>query len=458
MISTSCGEKLEEILKTLSVKLEAPLSFLDTDNVVLYSAGPEAAPSPKPAGPETAPVPIRVMNDIIGNLVVASGAEKDRQISLLAAYCLESFLEYETEIEDLSSEVVRVYDELSLLYSFSSKLGSEMDVDTICLRALEETGRFLSVRNSSIMLYNAETGKLRTTHASGTDESNAREFGTDANAGFVGHVFKSGQPVTICDIRADGRFILPYPAVSILCVPLITDDKPVGLLLACDKLSGEEFWTRDLKLMGLFASEVAASIRKAQLYEEIREMFINTVEALSSAIDAKDPYTYGHSRRVARFSVAICEELGMTKNKTRLVELAALLHDIGKIGTPESILLKPGALQPEEFEKIKEHPSKGADILSNICEFKEIIKWIRHHHEWYDGKGYPDHIAAEEIPVEARIITIADAYDAMTSNRPYRNGMPPAEVMKIMEQFTSSQFDPDILKAFKKQMESGKIN
>jgi putative nucleotidyltransferase with HDIG domain len=186
-------------------------------------------------------------------------------------------------------------------------------------------------------------------------------------------------------------------------------------------------------------------------------MFINTVEAFASAIDAKDPYTYGHSRRVAQLSVAICEELGMSKKQTRLVELAAFLHDIGKIGTPESILHKPGRLQPEEFEKIKEHPAKGAEILSNIGEFHDIIKWIKHHHEWYDGKGYPDRIAAEHIPLEARIITIADAFDAMTSDRPYRKGMPLQEVIKIMDGFTRSQFDPDILDAFNRLVQDDKL-
>ncbi len=458
-LSPSRGEKLEEILKTLSGKLNLPLSFTDTDNAVLFSVGQEFTDSAaSPDCSETVSIQVRFMDDVIGNLVVPSSSCDNMQIASAAAYCLEGFLKYETEIEDLSSEVVRVYEELSLLYSLSSKLGSEMDVDTICRRVLDESIRFLAVQNMSIMLIGTKDGELKTSFAAGRDAGSARDFRTDSAKGFIGHVLETGQPVTVCDIRTDGRINLPYPAVSILCVPLITDDKPIGLLLACDKLSGEEFWSRELKLMGLFASDVAASIRKAQLYEEIRELFISTVEALSSAIDAKDPYTYGHSRRVARFSVAICEELGMSKNKSRLVELAALLHDIGKIGTPESILHKPGALMPEEFEKIKEHPARGADILSNIGEFSEIIKWIRHHHEWYDGKGYPDHIAADQIPVEARIITIADAFDAMTSDRPYRKGMPPPEVMKIMDEYTSSQFDPDILKAFRKLVEIGKIS
>jgi putative nucleotidyltransferase with HDIG domain len=230
------------------------------------------------------------------------------------------------------------------------------------------------------------------------------------------------------------------------------------MLIATDKLSGEEFWSPELKLMGIFASEVASSLRKAYLYEEIKKLFLSTVEALATAIDAKDPYTYGHSRRVAQVSVAICAELGLTKERIRNVELASFLHDIGKIGTPESILQKPGSLRPEEYEKIKEHPAKGAAILSTIVELREIVTWIRHHHEWYDGSGYPDRIAAEEIPLEARVITIADAFDAMTTDRPYRKGMQPETVLKIMEQFAGVQFDPAILPAFARCIRQGTIS
>ncbi|TLN08199.1 HD-GYP domain-containing protein, partial [bacterium] len=190
---------------------------------------------------------------------------------------------------------------------------------------------------------------------------------------------------------------------------------------------------------------------------EFKKLFLSTVEALASAIDAKDPYTYGHSRRVSRFAVAICAELGMSKERIRKVELASLLHDIGKIGTPESILQKPGMLDPDEYEKIKEHPAKGAEILSAITELKGITPWIRHHHEWYDGGGYPDRIADKEIPVEARVIKIADAFDAMTSDRPYRKGLPTDEAVKIMEQFSRSHFDPFVLGAFRRCMKKGMI-
>jgi putative nucleotidyltransferase with HDIG domain len=331
-----------------------------------------------------------------------------------------------------------------------------MDVDTICRRVLEEAGRVLAVHNLSVMLVDADRNELYTRMSTGRDRETAFPFRCSLGTGFIEHICQLSEPVTVCDIAADGRFSLPFPATSVLCVPLISDKRMIGMLLACDKLSGEEFWSQELKLMGVFAAEVASAIKKAQLYEDINEIFINTVQALASAIDAKDPYTYGHSRRVAQLSAAICEELGMSRKEIRQVMLAAILHDIGKIGTPERILQKPGHLEPAELEKIKEHPARGAQILSNIREFNNIIKWIRHHHEWYDGKGYPDHVSAENIPVESRVITVADAFDAMTSDRPYRKGMPADEALRIMNEFAGSQFDPQILALFRRIYDSGR--
>jgi putative nucleotidyltransferase with HDIG domain len=462
ILEVSGREKLEEMIGSLSLRFDFPLVLMDMEGEALASAGTPCAGLDCldgvccPAGTLLADMPVRHRGERLGTLAACIPVGEPAKELEAAAYCLEQFFNLETEIDDLSSEVVRVYDELSIIYSLSNKLGSEMDVDTICRRVLEEAERILSVHNLSIMLLDAISNELYTRMSTGRDRETAYSFRCSAGTGFIEHICRQGEPVTVCDIAADGRFSLPFPATSVLCVPLLSDKRMIGMLLACDKLSGEEFWSQELKLMGVFAAEVASAIKKAQLYEEINEIFINTVQALASAIDAKDPYTYGHSRRVARLSAAICEELGMLRKDIRQVVLAAILHDIGKIGTPERILQKPGHLEPAELEKIKEHPARGAQILSNIREFNNIIKWIRHHHEWYDGKGYPDHMSAENIPLEARVITIADAFDAMTSDRPYRKGMPANEALRIMNEFAGSQFDPRILTLFKQVYDSGR--
>jgi putative nucleotidyltransferase with HDIG domain len=463
LVSKLSRRKILEAMERLAAAFGGTLLLMDNGGMAFLRAGADCSyedcpiTSPCQADRALFADQVRYAGRDIGTLKVCLSPDFGPGAAPGIARALEAMLELEGEIKDLSSEVVRVYEELSLIRTISGKLGSEMDMDTICRLVLAEADRILSATTIFIMLPDAERKELSTRFAMGRDAEAVLGYHCAVSSGFVGHVFRQGEPVTVCDITGDERIRLPFQATSILCVPLISDMKPVGMVVASDKLSGEEFWSQELKLMDIFASEVGVSLRKAHLYEEFEKLFLSTVEALASAIDAKDPYTYGHSRRVARFSVSICAELGMSKERIRKVELAAMLHDIGKIGTPESILQKPGMLDPEEYEKIKEHPAKGAEILSSISKFQGITPWIRHHHEWYDGGGYPDRIAEKEIPLEARVIKIADAFDAMTSDRPYRKGLPPEETIKIMKQFSRSHFDPHVLSVFRRCMKKGMI-
>lgn len=407
-------------------------------------------------GRPLARVPLRLRGEQVGWLVCCS---TDTNSSLLgaAAYALEQGLRLESEVMDLSVEVVRVYEEQASLYAFTSKLGGAIDLDTICTRILEDVDAILGVQNAAIMLCGKSDGLLSTRFSRGRDQETALRFRAGITDGWLGEILAREDPATICDITGRPDLSFPYPVRSLLCVPLVTDGRGIGILVASDKLNGEEFWSHELKFMRVLASEAAAAIKKAQLYEEINELFMNTVDALASAIDAKDPYTYGHSRRVARLSVLIGEKLGMSRSETRDLELAATLHDIGKIGTPEVILRKPGRLTPDEMDRIRQHPEQGAHILANIAEFRELATWIRHHHEWFNGEGYPDRVAASDIPLQARILTIADTFDAMTSDRPYRKGMPAAEAVRIMEEFAGSQLDPVILGVFREIYTRGEL-
>ena len=446
-------EQVAEILDKISGCFRLPLTIMDGEGRPLLSAQSSGPGGQLPHFREMTTCPLHFNGDQVGSLAAVTSSELLQTV----VFSLENYLRLEAENIDLSAEVVRVYEEQALIYSLSRKLGSEMDVDSICQRIMEEAAKIVTVQNMSVMLLDRPQNELYTRLCTGRDEEAAALFRAEAASGLIGRIFEKGEPITICDVGVEGRLTFPYPVRSLLCIPLVTDDRGIGMLVASDKLSGEEFWSQEIKLMGIFAMEVAASIKKAELYEEISELFLHTVEALASAIDAKDPYTYGHSNRVARFSSAICEELGMSKKEVREVELAATLHDIGKIGTPESILQKPERLTLDEIAKIHEHPEMGAHILSNIIELRDINTWILHHHEWYDGKGYPDHIAADEIPLQARVITIADTFDAMTSDRPYRKGMPADEAIRIMEEFSGIQFDPHILRTFKKIYTAGKL-
>jgi HD-GYP domain-containing protein (c-di-GMP phosphodiesterase class II) len=189
-------------------------------------------------------------------------------------------------------------------------------------------------------------------------------------------------------------------------------------------------------------------MRTSDLVEQQRSLFLSTVKSLASAIDAKDEYTRHHSTRVTDFTLRIAAKMGLSEKELGDLELAAILHDVGKIGVPESILNKPGKLTDEEFRLIKEHPARGENILSPVIELKEIARVVRSHHERYDGTGYPDKLKGHEIPLGARIMAIADTYDSITSERPYRKAASHRYAVKEIIGCSGTQFDPEVVENF----------
>jgi len=185
-----------------------------------------------------------------------------------------------------------------------------------------------------------------------------------------------------------------------------------------------------------------------QAYRILKKTHLDSVKVLVEAIDAKDPYTRGHSDRVTRMSLKIAFQLGFAEDRLESLEYGALLHDIGKIGIKDEVLLKPGTLDSEEYQYIQEHPLIGIKIIEGLDFFKDKIPMIRHHHEHYDGSGYPDGLLGAAIPVEARIIAVPDAFDAMTSARPHRGMMPLQDVLMELEKCKGTQFDPKVLEIF----------
>ncbi len=206
------------------------------------------------------------------------------------------------------------------------------------------------------------------------------------------------------------------------------------------------------------SDSIERSVERLRLAaRENQELFINSIRTLAAAIDAKDPYTRGHSERVARYSVMIARHMEMTPEEVRTVRLGALLHDVGKIGIDDRILRKPTALTAEEFEVMKTHPVKGAVIMGQIPQLKDVVPGIRHHHEKWAGGGYPDGLAGEAIPRIARIVAVADTFDAMTTTRPYQKAMPLPYVIERIRHFAGRSFDPDVTSALEKVFESGEL-
>jgi HD-GYP domain-containing protein (c-di-GMP phosphodiesterase class II) len=207
------------------------------------------------------------------------------------------------------------------------------------------------------------------------------------------------------------------------------------------------------------AGNIEALVRRLKkALRQNQELFLETIRTLAAAIDAKDRYTRGHSERVSSYSMAISKHLGLSQEEVFRVHIAAILHDVGKLGIKDGILNKPGGLSDEEFEVMRKHPAIGAQIMSPIRMLKDIIPGIRNHHETWDGNGYPDGLEGEQIPMVARIIGIADTFDAMTTTRPYQQAMTLEYVLSKMKAMSGSRFDPMVIDAFMAAVKAGDIS
>ena len=262
-----------------------------------------------------------------------------------------------------------------------------------------------------------------------------------------------------------------------VCVPCFFRDELLGVLVLGEKKSGDFFSQDDLNLFDALSDEAAIALKNSQLYFEIdkkanelealykreHRLFMHASIAFAAAIDARDSYTHGHSERVTNISLAILDYIGPAEEVDRnplfrqRLQIAAVLHDVGKIGVPDEILHKPAKLTPKEEKQMQAHPSVGANVVSHIKGLRDLIGGIKYHHERYDGKGYPEGLKSDEIPFMARIISVADTFDAMTSDRPYRKGLDSMVAREEIQKNAAAQFDPFMVAAFLKAFEEGKI-
>lgn len=232
-----------------------------------------------------------------------------------------------------------------------------------------------------------------------------------------------------------------------MAAPILGPKGPVGVLDAESPKPGA-FNLDSLTVFETFAHQIAVALENARLHATNRQTFYQTIRALAQVLEARDSYTRGHSERVARYAKAIGEALGLDQKTLLILEQASLLHDIGKIGVRDAVLHKKGALDEEEREAIERHPSIGDDILQPVASLREALDIVRHHHEHWDGKGYPAGLKGNDIPLVARVVAVADAYDAMTSNRPYRQALPRDQALAEIRRQSGVQFDPQVVEAF----------
>lgn len=349
--------------------------------------------------------------------------------------------------------------ELSILIRASELGNSTIELHLLLHKLIDEAKKLIGAQASSIMLYDERRKALDFYAASSAKADKLQKMTVPLGKGIASWVFQNKKPIIINDVSKDARFYAEvdkqtrFKTRSLIAVPLLAKDEIVGVIEVVNKLSGD-FSVNDILLLTAIASQTGMSIQNARLFRKTEKLLFNTVSSLSQAIDAKDKYTSGHSSRVTDFSVMIAEGLELPLEEVKNVRLAGLLHDIGKIGINEKILLKPGKLNDDEWGVIRQHPLIGERILGHIEEIREILPGIRNHHEHFNGAGYPDRMGNGEIPLIGRIIAVADAYDAMISERPYKPAFSPEQAVGELQRCAGKQFDPQIVSAFIDQLKS----
>lgn len=417
-------------------------------------------------------VPMIVRNQVLGAVFVArhnslppyteKGIEIIKDMVSNSAISVSHMRLYD-EALDTAINLAKRVDTILTLDDINKAISSSLSRDKIFERAIQGIERIIPC--AMVVIIHEEKGEFFVTASHWKDESappllrpgvclslyqsaagNALNKGKSYSVDALGKIQKPGHL---------DRILSEAGVATLLAVPLVSRDKVKGVLLLGDRQPGG-FVREETFVIEKIASQISVALENAKLYEDMRSLFINTVSSLANAIDAKSPWTKGHSERVMKIAAEIATGMGLSELFVEQIKIAGLLHDIGKIGILEALLEKPDKISDEEFPPMRLHPEKGVAILSPIEQLQEVLPAIRHHHERYDGGGYPDGLKGEEIPLQARIVAVADAFDAMVSDRPYKKGFSAQKALKVLEKGAGSQFDPVVVDCFRDKV-AGKL-
>ncbi|QDV50574.1 HD-GYP domain-containing protein [Gimesia fumaroli] len=347
------------------------------------------------------------------------------------------------EVDNLSECLDETFEEISLLHEVAQHLKISESPEQLGKLCLDRIGTLIEAETNIIWFEGqGNTSQFMSDSTSGFDEVTLARL----VAQFDG--FNWNQPLVINQVESS-LLSLEFPDLhNLVLVPISDGFNSYGWILSCNLLKSEEYGTIQASLLNSVASFLGTHLRNIDLYAQQEELMLSFVKSFISTLDAKDPYTRGHSERVALIAQKLAKQLGYSGEFLQNIYLSGLLHDIGKIGVDDGILRKEGKLTDEEFAQIQKHPMIGYKILSGIKKLKNILPGIRNHHEQIDGLGYPDRLKGTDIPLMARIIAVADAYDAMGSDRPYRNGMPLERLEIIFREGKGFQWDSDVIDAY----------
>jgi HD-GYP domain-containing protein (c-di-GMP phosphodiesterase class II) len=385
----------------------------------------------------------RVELDGVNGLLSARIAELDE--------ANESINRLALQLEERNQSLEKAVKNISALNRVGVALSSELDIDRLVQLLINISVKGLRVEVGSIQLFD-DRGRLVVRAASGfpADADLALELAPGESVS--GTVAANGKPLLIR--RVDGtegvsavsRF--GFTRRSVLCAPIKIKERVLGTIELTNRRGEESFSLDDLEMLQSIANQAAVAIENAHLYRDVQRGYLETILALVQAVEEKDRYTRGHSERVTAFSLKIAQSMGLPGRQLRMIEYAGVLHDVGKIGIDQAIIQKPGKLTPEEYGVIKNHPLIGERIVRPIGFLTDALPAIAQHHERIDGNGYPHGLTGDLMTIEARILAVADAYDAMITERPYRKPLPKAAAVAELQRCAGSQFDPTVVEHF----------
>jgi putative nucleotidyltransferase with HDIG domain len=356
---------------------------------------------------------------------------------------------------DLESSVSR----LTSLNNAGRTMHSMLNIRELFAVVIQLIASELKAKRVSLMILDMTTNELVIEASVGLDERLVQTVRVPLGSGIAGWVAKEGKALLVDNIEQDSRFTSGsdykgydtnsfISAPLLLSVPIQFQNKIVGVINVNNKEGRGDFTAGDLEFVSTLASHAAIAIENVRIFEKLKETHMEVITALSDALEAKDITTGHHSLRIMHFAGRVAERLGLDGASQERLRYAAALHDIGKIGVPEWILQKRGGLTVEEFKEIQKHPLLGATIVKKVEFLTSVAPIILAHHERPDGKGYPYGISGDAIPMEARIVSVMDSFDAMTSDRPYRKALGKEYAVNELETRAGSQFDPQVVEAF----------
>jgi len=350
-------------------------------------------------------------------------------------------------------EIEQIRQRLNLMYEVSRTAASSQQLSQLIKQITLMTQCTLNASASSVLLVDKD-GDLIFEVADGQVGKQLRRTKLGAQPGVAGWVASHGKAVVVNDVNQDQRFstlidtVTGFNTKSIICAPLVVHERVIGVIEVLNKLDGTNFSDHDLETLMSVAATVAMNINNTRLYQTILDSYKTTIRVLAATVDARDPYAYGHSQRVSEYVLLAANAMPLPRDEREVIETAAALHDIGKAYIPESILVKRGSLTDEEWKMMRKHPVIGSNILKSIPFLEKTSKLVLYHHERYDGRGYPDGLKGETIPVGSRLIAVADAFDTMTTYHSYQGASTVDDAIERLYRFVRIQFCPLAVQAF----------